>query len=82
MAFAVRRRRLSDGSRTRLVVTAAASYVTLYVLLVWEALRGLPIVAPDGLTMAAFAAWAFATVAAAWLVTNPPAPLQRPAVLL
>ncbi len=44
-----------DVLRMRLVLVAGAGYAGLLALLTWQALRGQSIVAPDGLTLAAFA---------------------------
>ena len=65
-------RRLSwpDAARVRLVIVAGVSYGLLFAILMWQALRGQPIVNPDGLTLAALAAWAFATAAAAALAVR------------
>ena len=54
-----------DAARVRLVIVAGVSYGLLFAILMWQALREQPIVNPDGLTLAALAAWAFATAAAA-----------------
>lgn len=44
----------SDAARRRrIVVAVAAGYTGLVLLLAWQALRGLPLLAPDGLTLAA-----------------------------
>ena len=57
-------RRLADGQRVALVWTAGLGYLGLVGLLTWQALRGQSIVAPDGLTLAAFATLAGAVVVA------------------
>lgn len=44
-------RRLDEQTRSQLVITCGAGYLGLVVLLVWQALRGQPLVAPDGLTL-------------------------------
>lgn len=51
-----RRRRLSDGPRTALVNLTGLGYLGLTALLTWQALRGQAVIAPDGLTWAAYAA--------------------------
>jgi hypothetical protein len=64
--------------RTRLVVVFAAAYAGLMVLVTWQALRGQPLLSPDGTTVAVAAAWAVLTVAGAataWI-----APARRAAV--
>ena len=58
VAFFLARRRLSDTVRVRLTLTASASYVALFGILLSQALRGQPVLAPDALTLALFAAWA------------------------
>ena len=44
---------LNDRRRLGLVWTAGLGYLGLIVLLTWQALRGQPLIAPDGLTLAA-----------------------------
>ena len=62
------RPRGTEAMRIRLVVTAAASYAILFAILLWQALRGVPIVSPDPATIVAFAIWLVLTSAAAWWV--------------
>jgi hypothetical protein len=51
-ALAGRFPRLSDsGVRLRLVLVAAASYAGLLALVTWQALRGQPLIHPDGTTL-------------------------------
>lgn len=52
--------------RVSRVFIAAGSYLALVAILAWQALKGESIVAPDGATMAVFAAW-FAVTAVAML---------------
>ncbi|MBK8899618.1 MAG: hypothetical protein IPM53_00400 [Anaerolineaceae bacterium] len=47
------RQRLSDGRRTALVVIGGLGYLGLVLLLLWQALRAQPLIAPDGVTLAA-----------------------------
>lgn len=47
--------------RIRIVWAISASYVSLFALLLWQALRGQPVTAPDSATMTAFAVWAVLT---------------------
>ena len=58
------RRWRTERDRVRLVLTATASYATLFVLLLWEALSGQSVVAPDGMVLASLAMWGALTVAA------------------
>jgi len=52
-----------EKRRVRLIFTAAASYAAAFLLLLWQALRGQPILHPDTLTVAAWAAWLLLTSA-------------------
>jgi hypothetical protein len=69
-ALVLARRRIADAARVRLMLTAAASYATLFALLLWQALRGQPLVAPDATMATAIAAWAVLTAAVAWLAVR------------
>jgi hypothetical protein len=60
-----RRRRPRAGDRSSVVIVSA-SYASLFGILLWEAMRAVPLTAPDGVTMAALAAW-FCTTAIAIL---------------
>jgi hypothetical protein len=60
------RRRASGERRVRIIVAAGGSYLTLFFLLVWQALRGQSIVQPDLVTATALAIWAAATILAVW----------------
>jgi hypothetical protein len=57
-------RRLDERTRARLVHVAGVAYAVLVMLLTWQALRGQPLLRPDGLTFAAFATLVLATAAA------------------
>ncbi|MBB5125731.1 hypothetical protein [Streptomyces griseoloalbus] len=41
------------GVRTRLVLLASGVYAAVFALLLWQALRGQPLIHPDGMTLAA-----------------------------
>lgn len=60
-------RRYSDVIRVRLTLTAGGSYLTLFAILLWQALRGQSILAPDALTIVTLGAWATLTAATAHL---------------
>ena len=62
-------RRWSDSRRVRALFAGATSYVSLFVILVWQALRGEALVAPGHTTLTVLAIWAIASAAAAWLAT-------------
>ncbi|GAA4929544.1 hypothetical protein [Actinoplanes utahensis] len=56
--------RLTAAVRARLVLIAGSAYAVIVLLLTWQALRAQPLLQPDGITLAAFAALAVATAAA------------------
>lgn len=56
--------RLDQRTRVRLMVVASIAYGASTMLLTWQALRGQPLLRPDGLTLAALGALMAATVAA------------------
>lgn len=63
-----RMRRYGDGHRVALVWLAALGYLGLMALTIWQALRGQPLLAPDGATLAALAGLAAATMVPVALV--------------
>ena len=65
VALVIGRRKIAESRRVRLVQIAGASYVGLFGILLSQALRGQPVLAPDALTLALLAALAAATAAAA-----------------
>ena len=70
LALVLSTTRLDRKARVRLVLVAAASYASLYLILLIQALRGVSLAAPDAATLAQLGVWAIATVAAAgrtWL---------------
>jgi hypothetical protein len=75
LGLTVLRRRIGPDARLSLVRVAGVSYAGLTAILVWQALRGQSMVAPDVATMAAMGAWAAATVIAAAM------PLRRNAIV-
>jgi hypothetical protein len=80
IAFALTRKKFSESTRVRLTLTASASYFALFGILLWQALRGQSVLAPDTLTIATLGVWATMTVAAAWMSLIQPALPGRPAV--
>lgn len=62
IAVVLRRWRRPETVRVRALLAAAASYASLFVLLLWGALRGQSLVAPDAAALASIAIWAVATV--------------------
>jgi hypothetical protein len=68
IAVGVRRWRRPEDVRVRAVLAAAGSYASLLLLLLWGALRGQSMVAPDAIVMGSIAIWAALTVLAfAWI---------------
>ena len=59
---------LNARQRLGLVWTAGLGYLGLILLLTWQALRGQPLLAPDGLTLAALGALAGAVIVASAVV--------------
>ena len=51
-----------ERRRVRMVWATSVSYVSLFALLLWQALRGQSIVSPDAATMTAFGMWTLLTV--------------------
>jgi hypothetical protein len=74
-------RRVSDRRRVRLTIIAAASYVALFGILVSQALRGQPLLAPDALTAGLFWVWAVASVVAVAVSAFRMQPARQPAVV-
>ncbi len=64
-ALVLARRRMRDVVRVRLTLIAAVSYFALYAILVWQALRGQSMLAPDPLTVTLFGVLVLGTAAAA-----------------
>lgn len=68
LALVLRRWRRPESDRVRLVLTGTASYAALFALLLWQALRGESVVAPDATTMALLGIWAATSaLAAGWV---------------
>jgi hypothetical protein len=64
------RRRLNDVRRVRIVWAISASYVSLFALLLWQALRGQSVTAPDSRTFVALAVWAGLTALAVGIAAS------------
>ena len=69
LALALRRR--SDAhARVRVMFAATASYVALFAILLWQALRGQSLVQPDGVTIGALLAWAILSAIGVWVAAR------------
>ena len=66
LALAIARRGWRETTRVRAVWAISASYVSLFALLLWQALRGQSVIAPDGTTVMALVLWGILTVSALW----------------
>ena len=62
IAVSLRRWRRAEAVRVRALLAATASYASLFLLLLWEALRGQSLVAPDAATLASIVIWAVVTM--------------------
>jgi hypothetical protein len=60
MAIGLRRWRRPEATRVRVLLAGVASYASLFLLLLWEALRGQSLMAPDALV--SIAIWAVVTM--------------------
>jgi hypothetical protein len=85
IAVGLRRWHRPAAVRVRVLLTAAASYAMLFFLLLWEALRGQSIVAPDPMAVTSIAIWAGTTMLViGWIVLGSRSPsrdgLNRTAV--
>jgi len=68
VAVGVRRWRRPEAARVRAVLIAAASYASLFALLLWQALRGRSIVALDAAALASLTIWGLVTgLALGWV---------------
>ena len=63
-AVGLRRWDAHGAVRGRALLAVAASYASLFLVLLWQALRGQSVVAPDGAILGGLAAWALATIIA------------------
>ena len=72
IALALRRWGAPEAVRVRALLAAAASYASLFLLLLWQALRGQSIVAPDAATVGSLVTWALVTlIVLGWIRTEP-----------
>jgi hypothetical protein len=62
VAVGLRRWRRPEAVRVRALLAAAASYASVFFLLLWQALRGQSVVSPDASALASIVIWAVVTV--------------------
>jgi hypothetical protein len=67
LALGLGRRCWTDFRRVRTVWAVSASYVSLFALLLWQALRGQSVIAPDPAMVTALGVWAVLTALAVWI---------------
>ena len=71
VAVGLRRWRVGEIVRVRAMLAAAASYASLFVLLLWQALRGQSVAAPDPVALTSMAIWAaLTTLALGWIAAG------------
>jgi hypothetical protein len=70
VALLLARRGWQDIRRLRMVWAISASYVSLFALLLWQALRGQSVTAPDSETLMALAMWAVLTALAVGIAVS------------
>jgi len=80
LALVLARRRVSDLVRVRLTIVGAASYMALFAILLSQALRAEPVLAPDALTIALLSVWTFVTAAGAVVSAGGVKPCRNTAV--
>jgi hypothetical protein len=64
LAWWMGRRRVPERAQRQLVFALAGSYLALFGLILWQALRGQSIARPDSLSLASFAGWLVLTAVA------------------
>jgi hypothetical protein len=70
IAVGVRRWRRPERARVKALFVAAASYASLFVLLLWQALRGQSVAAPDAIALTSLVAWALLTALGLGWIAN------------
>ena len=81
VALLLPRRRIDDRRRARAVVVAAGSYAALFAILLWQALRGQSVFAPDVTTAIVMAGWILVTLGAVGGVLVSRRPAAFPAAI-
>jgi len=82
LALALGRRRAAETARVRVILVAAASYATLFAILLWQALRGQSLVQPDGATIGALVVWAILTALGTWFAATRRATTRNQAIAI
>jgi hypothetical protein len=66
--------------QVRVIRTGAASYLALFAILLWQALRGQSLVSPDVTAVAIVITWLTLTGGAVWVAVRQPLP--SPAIVI
>jgi len=82
LALALRRRRSDEFARIRVMLVGTASYVGIFAILLWQALRGQPLVRPDGVTFGVLVIWAILSAIGVWFAVTRPSRTSRQAVAI
>jgi hypothetical protein len=71
IAIGLQRWRAPENVRIRTLLAAAASYASLFLLMLWQALRGQSVVSPDATVFASIAIWAaFTGLVIGWIAVR------------
>ena len=76
LAAVLARRGWPLEQRTRLILAASISYSAMFLLLLWQALRGVSIMNPDPTTVALVMIWSLLTAAMFWLASSGRRPIH------
>jgi hypothetical protein len=71
LSLAIARRGWGQSRRVRLMLAVSGSYISLFALLMWQALRGQSVLHPDAATLTATTLWVGLTAVAIWLASYP-----------
>jgi len=81
LTFVFTTRGWNEARRVRVTLAAAGSYVALFGLLMWQALRGQSITGPDGTTLTAIALWAVVSGILFWMASYRPSSVRAHAIV-
>lgn len=77
IAFLLRRSGRNDSVQVRLIIAASLSYAGFTGLVLWQAIRGQPLVGPDAQAVTAFLLWMALSSVAFWRALSSPQPNGR-----
>jgi hypothetical protein len=70
IGLALGRRAWRESRRIRVILAVSAGYIGLFMLLVWQALRGQSVLRPDTTTLMGLMIWALITAAGVWMACS------------